>query len=80
MNELVIGGIYRHYKNKNYRVLGTARHSETLEDLVLYECLYANELGQVWVRPRENFLGHVTSADYSGPRFAHLPRAGEDAN
>jgi hypothetical protein len=44
-----------HYKNKPYKIWGFARHSETLEELVLYEALYPNDLGQIWVRPRENF-------------------------
>jgi len=66
MNELVIGGTYLHYKQKKYKVLGLARHSETLEELVLYECLYPNELGQIWVRPKSLFFG-VTEAGQ--PRF-----------
>lgn len=51
------GQIYKHYKGNLYRVLGVARHSETLEELVVYECLYENELGTLWVRPLEMFLG-----------------------
>ena len=70
MQELVIGGLYRHYKNQTYRVLGTCRHSETLEELVYYECLYENPSGKFWVRPTAMFLGEVTLPDYSGPRFA----------
>ncbi len=46
---------YRHYKNKLYRHLGIARHSETLEKVVLYETLYQNDLGKLWVRPRAMF-------------------------
>ncbi len=48
---LVIGGIYRHYKGPLYRVLGMVRHSETLEEMVHYACLYDNPGGQFWVRP-----------------------------
>lgn len=46
-------GIYRHYKNPDhkYRLIGVAKHSETLEDLVVCEALYKNELSQLWVRP-----------------------------
>jgi hypothetical protein len=70
MQEPVIGGLYRHYKNKMYRVIGFARHSETLEELVYYEALYPNDLGKFWVRPKNIFLENVTVGSYSGPRFA----------
>ena len=56
-HEIETNQVYKHYKGKTYKVLGTARHSETLEELVLYECLYENKLGKVWVRPIEMFFG-----------------------
>ncbi|MFZ4124658.1 MAG: DUF1653 domain-containing protein [Rickettsiales bacterium] len=52
-------GIYQHYKGPKYRVLGVVRHSETLEELVYYECLYDNPNGQFWVRPKAMFEGDV---------------------
>jgi hypothetical protein len=42
-------GVYRHYKGNNYEVIGMAKHSETLEDMVVYRALYG-ECG-LWVRP-----------------------------
>lgn len=75
MNELVVGGIYSHYKNKRYKVLGVARHSETLEELVLYEALYENDLGKIWVRPRQMFLEDVSVGDYKGPRFKFIEKS-----
>ena len=42
-------GRYRHFKGNEYEVIGTARHSETLEELVVYRALYDN--GGLWVRP-----------------------------
>lgn len=72
MQDLVIGGTYNHYKNKKYKVLGVARHSETLDELVVYEALYPNELGQLWVRPKANFCETVTAGDYHGPRFKYV--------
>lgn len=69
MSDLVIGGTYVHYKNKKYRVLGVARHTETLEEVVYYECLYENEAGRYWVRPKAMFCENVTVDGYSGPRF-----------
>ena len=52
-------GIYRHYKGNKYRVIGVAKHSETLEELVVYEALYDNPEGKLWVRPLEMFLEEV---------------------
>lgn len=63
-------GIYRHYKGPLYRVLNVVRHSETLEELVYYECLYDNPNGQFWVRPRAMFEGMVVHEGVEQPRFA----------
>ena len=42
-------GIYRHYKGNEYEVIGVAKHSETLEDMVVYKAVYGD--GGIWVRP-----------------------------
>jgi ribosomal protein S18 acetylase RimI-like enzyme len=63
---------YRHYKNKPYKFLGIARHSETLEELALYETLYENELGKIWVRPKAMFFEDVTLEGQSRPRFEKI--------
>ncbi|CAM2147539.1 DUF1653 domain-containing protein [Pararobbsia alpina] len=47
---------HRHYKGGLYRVVGTAKHSETLEPMVVYEHLWPHERG-LWVRPAEMFHG-----------------------
>ncbi len=60
-------GIYLHYKNLRYEVLGTVRHSETLEHMVLYKALYG-EYG-LWVRPLAMFTENVMVAGESVPRF-----------
>lgn len=67
-------GIYEHYKGKNYKVLGIAKHSETLEDVVVYECLYENELSQRWVRPLSMFCDEVEVGEVRVPRFRYLGR------
>lgn len=67
-------GIYEHYKNPehHYRVLGVAKHSETMEDMVVYEVLYENEISKLWVRPLEMFLGDVEIDGKAIPRFRYL--------
>ena len=69
MREIKIGGIYTHYKGKRYKVLSLAKHSETLEDLVVYECLYDNPRGKIWVRPKKMFLEDVARDGKTFPRF-----------
>ena len=61
-------GRYRHFKGKEYQVIGTARHSETLEEMVVYRALYGE--GGLWVRPAAMWSEHVEKDGYSGPRFA----------
>jgi hypothetical protein len=63
-------GLYRHYKGNEYRVLGLARHSETLEPLVVYQALYG-ERG-LWVRPAAMFTETITHAGAQVPRFARI--------
>ncbi len=71
MSEIKLGR-YRHYKGKEYLVVGVARHSETLEDLVVYEALYKNEKSKLWVRPKAMFLEEVEVSDKIVPRFEYL--------
>ncbi len=63
-------GLYRHYKGNEYRVTGLARHSETLEPLVVYQALYG-ERG-LWVRPAAMFVESVEVAGKRMPRFARV--------
>ena len=63
-------GRYRHYKGNDYRVIGLARHSETLEPLVVYQALYG-ERG-LWVRPAALFSTTVEIGGRRVPRFAHV--------
>ena len=65
-------GIYQHYKGPKYRVLGCVRHSETLEELVHYECLYDNPNGQFWVRPRAMFEGTLMVDGSETTRFTYV--------
>lgn len=61
-------GRYRHYKGKEYEVLGVARHSETEEEMVVYRCLYGDF--SLWVRPLAMFCELVRVDGVSVPRFA----------
>ena len=63
-------GRYRHYKGNEYTVLGTAKHSETLELMVVYRAEYGEH--GLWVRPAEMFAENVTVNGVSVPRFAYL--------
>lgn len=61
-------GLYRHYKGPEYRVLGVARHSETEQQVVVYQALYGDY--GLWVRPLEMFTGSVELDGETVPRFA----------
>lgn len=63
------GGIYEHYKGMRYKLHFIVKHSENLEDLVVYETLYENKLGKMWVRPLGMFLENVTVNGQVKPRF-----------
>lgn len=69
-NALAVGDIYEHYSKKRYRILAVARHSETLEEVVVYQSLYG--AGDVWVRPLNMFLESVVIDGISQPRFTKL--------
>lgn len=67
-------GKYKHYKGKEYKVLGVAKHSETLEELVVYECLYDNPVGKLWVRPKAMFEEEVEIDGQKIPRFKYIDK------
>lgn len=60
-------GVYRHYKGNEYLLIGPAKHSETLEDLVVYKALYGE--GAMWVRPAAMFTEELVFDGRIGPRF-----------
>ena len=68
-------GTYRHYKGNEYTVIGTARHSETDEEMVVYRQEYGNR--SLWVRPRAMFQEIVTVEENEVPRFQLLRKDGE---
>ena len=63
-------GRYRHYKGKDYIVLGVARHSETEEELIVYRTDYGDR--SLWVRPLDMFLETVEIDGRRCPRFFYV--------
>jgi len=70
MNDTIRLGRYRHYKGNEYTVIGVARHSETLEEMVVYRPEYGE--GGLWVRPIGMFVETVMIAGETRPRFEYL--------
>ena len=64
-------GYYRHFKGNVYRVLHTAKHSETLEDMVVYQAMYG-ERG-IWVRPKAMFEEVIERDGKTIRRFSPIP-------
>ncbi len=63
-------GKYRHFKGKEYEVVGIAKHSEDLSPMVVYKALYDN--GGLWVRPAAMWNEIVDKDGYHGPRFVYI--------
>jgi hypothetical protein len=63
-------GRYRHYRGKEYEVIGIARHSETMEEMVVYRALYGEH--GLWVRPRGMFVEEVEVEGRKVPRFEFI--------
>ena len=63
-------GRYRHFKGKEYQLLGVATHSETGEPMAVYRALYGE--GGLWVRPAAMWSETVEREGYSGPRFVRI--------
>ena len=69
MDEIKIGGRYRHFKGGEYRVIAVAKHSETQEEFVVYQSIKDD---QVWIRYKLMFLENVEREGYNGSRFIYL--------
>lgn len=70
MNETIRPGRYRHFKGREYEVLGIARHSETEEEMVVYRQLYGEY--SLWVRPASMWNELVTRDGRTQPRFVYI--------
>lgn len=69
-------GMYQHYKGKFYEVIGTATHSESLEDFVVYRALTYNDPkygdNHLWIRPKSMFLEEILVDGKAVPRFKYV--------
>ena len=63
-------GKYKHYKGHEYEVIGVAKHSETLEDMVIYRALYGDK--GTWARPLKMFSEEVVVDGKKVPRFERI--------
>lgn len=72
MEQSVRPGRYRHFKGNEYEVLFTARHSETMEEMVVYRALYGDR--DVWVRPASMWNETV---ERDGKTFLRFTRVGD---
>lgn len=67
---LPVPGRYRHFKGMEYRLLYIAKHSETLEPMVVYQALYGE--GEIWVRPASMWDETVVREGKEFPRFTRI--------
>lgn len=66
----IVPGRYRHFKGNEYEALGTARHSETMEEMVVYRALYGE--GGLWVRPAHMWNEEVLRDGQRVKRFEFI--------
>jgi len=68
-------GKYKHFKGTIVEVIGIALHSETMEEMVVYnhpDPIKGKNANTLWVRPKKMFLDNVTKENYEGPRFTYI--------
>lgn len=70
MNAKIKKGIYQHYKGNYYEIIDSARHTETLEEFVIYRALYGNH--ELWIRPLAMFLQDVEIHGIRTKRFQYV--------
>lgn len=68
-NSVQVGKIYRHFKGNLYKVLNIAKCSETLNEFVVYETLYENPEGRIWIRPLTMFQEKIEKDGKTISRF-----------
>lgn len=71
--QTLLTGRYRHYKGKEYEVIGVAKHSETEEEFVVYRTLYGNF--DLWIRPKAMFVETISINGKPIARFEYVGNA-----
>ena len=66
-------GKYRHFNGNYYEVIGVARHSETMEEMVVYRAMYGEH--GLWVRPAAMWTETIDRDGYHGPRFQYVEQS-----
>jgi len=72
IEQIKAGDIWRHYKNKDYRIITVSCNTEDLTWYVVYEALYDNAVSKIWHRPLEMFLETIEIDGTNVPRFTHV--------
>lgn len=72
LNRIEVGQVWRHYKNKDYRIIAISRCTESLVWYVVYEALHENEMSQIWHRPIDMFLESLELDGNLVQRFTHV--------
>lgn len=65
-------GFYKHYKGNVYEVIGFAKHSETLEEMVVYKATYQPDGDNLWVRPLKMFIETIIIDGVEAKRFEKI--------
>lgn len=72
IDQITPGDVWRHYKNKDYRIIAISRCTEELKWYVVYEALYENSISKIWHRPLDMFLEEVEVEGVFVPRFTRV--------
>lgn len=72
ITKIQAGEIYEHYKGKQYKVISVSCCTESLQLAVVYQCLYDNNVSQIWHRPLDMFLGNLVVDDKEVQRFKRV--------
>ena len=72
IDQIKPGQIWRHYKNKDYRIIAVSCNTEDLTWYVVYEALYDNEVSKIWHRPLDMFLENIEIDGKVVPRFKRI--------